>query len=273
MKKNGKYPSVILSNILGMFIITIVCAVSYRLMVVNNTVYETEAIAILLEDDKSVTKEDIVEKFIEDNNNLIEFYADTFQIKKDIIIEKIIELNDNEAEFNELDIFNKGKTFNSKDESILDYLFSLEMTNKKLFSNKRIPCNKSTNYILGLIDYYTTIYTDVDPVIAKAIGLVESGYTSKYMLSRNNIFGGMSGKGLIAYKNINYGVLMYIKMLHDGYFSKGLTTVSKIGYIYNPIVKNGKKQANPKWVSNVTRYMSRYSKKTDYSLEDLLSIK
>ena len=51
----------------------------------------------------------------------------------------------------------------------------------------------------------------------------------------------------------------YIKMLNDGYFSKGLNTTEKIGYIYNPITnENGQKVANPNWVANVNNAKSHY---------------
>ena len=82
------------------------------------------------------------------------------------------------------------------------------------------------------------------------------------MLNNNNIFGGMANGRLISYKSIEYGTLMYIKLLSEGYFGKGLNTVELIGIIYNPMFnENGVKVAKPTWVNNVKRAMEKYSVK------------
>ena len=55
---------------------------------------------------------------------------------------------------------------------------------------------------------------------------------------------------------------MYIKLLSEGYFGKGLNTVELIGIIYNPMFnENGVKVAKPTWVNNVKRAMEKYSVK------------
>ena len=70
----------------------------------------------------------------------------------------------------------------------------------------------------------------------------------------------MSGGGLIKYKNIEYGILSYIKLLSDGYFGKGLTTVEDIGRVYNPTInENGVKIAKPSWVSKVNNALSEFT--------------
>jgi hypothetical protein len=255
MKNNDAYPSLMAMNIAG-WILVVLMVVSSNIETKQNIIKSKEEIAYVPV--QEVVTVDKVSDFIDSHDSLFTFYADTFQIDKEYLINKVKENNDS-ATFNELDLFKTGNIFSSADESILNYLYNLSLTNKNLFSNRRVPCNKNKEYILNLIDYYCSIYQNVDSRIAKSIAEIESGYSSKYMLNANNIFGGMSSSGLITYKNISYGVLSYIKLLNDSYFSVGLNTVSKIGYKYNPTVnENGVKVANPTWVSNVTRAGSKY---------------
>lgn len=272
MKTKDTYPSYLKEKGIGMILIVVLCAVSYKTLIIDS--YQVNQTSLQIKSSyNELTKEQIINNFISENENLISFYADTFQIDENILKEHIVNSNLINDEFLELDIFNVGTTFNSKDESMLNYLLNLEIENPKLFSKKKVPCNKDKEYILGLIDYFTTIYKEVDPSLAKAIGLVESGYTSKTMLNKNNIFGGMSSKGLITYKNINYGVLKYIKLLNDSYYQKGLDTVEKIGRKYNPVIdKNSKKVASPTWVSNVKKYQNKYQSRIVNNLDDLLAI-
>ena len=82
-----------------------------------------------------------------------------------------------------------------------------------------------------------------------------------------------TANGLLKYKNIEYGVLSYMKYLNDNYYLKGLTTVSQIGYIYNPIInESGVKMASPSWVTNVTSARSSFTNKNITSLDELLTI-
>ena len=114
--------------------------------------------------------------------------------------------------------------------------------------------------MLALLMYFSNIYDNVDFSIAAAIAEIESGYRSSSMLKKNNIFGGMSKGSLIRYKNIEYGILRYVKLLSSGYFGKGLTTVEAIGRVYNPTFnENGEKIAKPSWVANVTKAINNYS--------------
>ena len=102
--------------------------------------------------------------------------------------------------------------------------------------------------------------SNVDFFIACAIAQIESNYSASSMLNKNNIFGGMSNGSLIKYKNIEYGILRYIKLLNDGYFNKGLTTIETIGKVYNPTYnENGIKVAKPSWVKNVTKALDEYT--------------
>ena len=144
--------------------------------------------------------------------------------------------------------------------TLIEYLLALEDSNKELFDNSIDPCDDSKEYMLALIKYFSNIYTNVDFSIAAAIAQIESGYTAQSMLNKNNIFGGMSGGSLIRYKNIEYGILRYIKLLSEGYFGKGLTTVESIGRVYNPTFnEQGVKIAKPSWVSKVNNALDEFS--------------
>ena len=159
--------------------------------------------------------------------------------------------------------------------TLSEYLLSLEDNNKELFDNSIDPCDDSKEYMIALLKYFSNIYTNVDFSIAVAIAQIESGFTAQSMLNKNNIFGGMSGGSLIRYKNIEYGILSYIKLLSDGYFGKGLTTVESIGRVYNPTYnEQGVKIAKPSWVSKVNNAMTEFvNVNTEISIEEVLAFK
>lgn len=205
------------------------------------------------------TKEATIKKFIENNDKDLEYIANTFQIDKQLLINEIYIKNDKDISFNELDIFQTNNEYKNSLQSIIEYLLILERTNSELFNNEYKYTISNEEYILSVIDYYTAIYDNVDPVIAKAIGLVESGYSSQIMLSKNNIYGGMGYNGLIHYKNIDYGVMRYIELLSTNYFGQGLTSVEDICFKYNPVNINGVKSVNYTWVNNVYKAMKKYT--------------
>lgn len=211
---------------------------------------------------KEINEEEKIELILNEYTDEINFFADTFQIKRADLLDllrkdiSIIENSDN------------------IDKTLIEYLFSLEKTNKSLFSNKLTSCTDSKEYLLALINYFTTIYDNVDFKTAAAIAEIESGYKAPSMLKKNNIFGGMSGGTLIQYHNIEYGVLNFIKLLSEGYYNKGLTTIEAIGIVYNPIInENGKKIANPSWVKNVKSVLKKYEDfDTIKSVSDIISL-
>ena len=197
-----------------------------------------------------------INDLIDNHQNEINFYSLTFGINKDILIDKIkIEQN----------LFKD----NNFDRTLLNYLENLEKTESDLFNNELISCNKDKEYIISLISYFSNLYENVDFKIAASIAMVESGFQSKNMLNKNNIFGGMYQGKVIQYKNIEYGVYKYIKMLSEGYFDKGLNTIEKIGIHYNPTYnENGQKIAKPSWVYNVNNQMDKFN---DYEGIDSIS--
>ncbi len=213
---------------------------------------------------RNLSEEQIFNIFISNHQDSISFYSKTFQIEEDVLINKL------RNEYIELDLYNQDNF----DAFIIEYLFNLEDVDKTLFNNKINPCQDSKEYIVALINYFTKIYPDVAFDIAAGIAQIESNYSSSMMLNKNNVFGGMSNGGLIKYKNIEYGVLKYIKLLNDGYFSKGLVTVEDIGKVFNPMInENGIKVAKPVWVANVTKAMEEFSDRTDMDITTLNTLK
>ncbi len=204
---------------------------------------------------EELSMEEIKDITLDSYKDEIKFYAKTFKIEENILYQELK---------NNYDTLNINKNMDI-DKVLIDFLFNLESTNKKLFNNK-ITSGLGTDkeYILSLIDYFCSIYPNVDFTIASSIAHIESGFRAKTMLKNNNIFGGMARGKLISYKTIEYGVLKYIKLLSESYFGLGLNTVETIGKKYNPVYENGVKKANPTWVKNVNAVMDKYQNYTDF---------
>lgn len=234
--------------ILGVIIIT------FAFIMTNKKVNNKEIITINyepsnLESFNVITDEEKQDLYLNEYNEEIEFFARTFGIDKYILIEKL--KTDNNFSILTEENFTK---------KLIEYLFYLEELDKTLFTNNLVSCSESKEYIIALINYFSNLYGNVDFSIAAGIAQVESSFTSQYMLNKNNVFGGMSGGRLIGYKNIEYGILKYIKLLSEGYFEKGLTTVESIGVIYNPTYNEaGVKIAKPTWVYNVNNAKENYN--------------
>ncbi len=220
-----------------------------------------------------VLTSDLVDQFIESNSATIDFYSESFQIDSNYIKDQIKLLNYNKEEFDENDIFNHETDYLSFDEELFHYIIDLTYTSSEIFSNNLISTYASKEYMLGLIDYFGKFFPQVDTTIAKSIANIESGYTARSMLDKNNIFGGLSSGILIPYKTIEYGVYSYLKLLNDGYFSLGLTTVESIGYKYNPVIENGIKMASPSWVEKVNNNLHLFTSSDALNIEELLTLK
>ena len=197
-----------------------------------------------------------LDTFIEENKTTFEFYSNTFSITIDNLKAAIIKANDGKT-LNKQDIGNTNTIYDSLDKNLIDYLFKLKKENSKLFKQKYSNGNNySKQYVYGLLNYYSNIYTNVDYTTLASIAYIESGnLNSNYMMSCNNIFGGMSSSGLIKYQNIEYGVLAYVKLMSENYYKKGLNTIDKIARVYNPNSET--------WVTNVkntTKKFNNYEK-------------
>ena len=207
---------------------------------------------------------DDINSFINNNITTFQFYADTFEISLDDLKAQIV-LNNNNV-FNQYDIANTGIIYNSLDKNLIDYLFQLEKTSPKLFNNKHINGNNnSKDYIYGLLEYYCNIYKDVDYKTLASITYIETGnLNSSYMLSKNNIYGGMNNSKLLSYKNLSYGILTYVKLMNDKYYNIGLTNLGSIAKKFNP--------GHPEWITNVKSVMSKFDNSTDVKSLDELNV-
>ena len=228
---------------------------------------------------EEVTVEDSLdnklESYITTYADKFEFYSQVFGVSIEDIYTDLRERHENsDQEFENTNIgllLKKDghvKTFNSEEYGIVEYFYDFVKKNPKKVNNKRKPYTGNAEYVENLIIYYTTnVYTNVDTKLALSIGAAESGYYKvKYMLKCNNIYGGMSAKGLIKYKNIEYGVLSYIRLLNR-YANNGLTTINSIGRIYCPVIdSNGNRVASPHWINLVSTAMKKY-KKYDKQIE------
>ena len=212
-----------------------------------------------------LSEEELASIYINDNIELVSFLAAVFNIDEDTLVEKL------KSDYQEIDLFS-GEDL---EYNLIEYLLDLEDTQEELFDSRIEPCDDSKEYIIALLIYFSNIYDNVDFSIAAAIAQIESGYTSRSMLNKNNVFGGMSGGSLIRYKNIEYGILRYVKLLSDGYFGKGLTTVEDIGRVYNPTYnENGVKIAKPSWVNKVNNAIDEFIDMDKHiTLEEVISLK
>ena len=206
--------------------------------------------------------------FLNDYSSDISLLSKTFGLdEKEVIasLEKLYDENPDEFEITNVgylkDAKGKIKVYRSAQYGIYMYLQNYADEHPESVSNKHVGYSGNAEYVEKLIMYYTkNIFTNVDTNMALSIGAAESGYyTAKYMLSCNNIYGGMGSHGLIKYRTIENGTYRYIKYLSENYISKVLTTLPSIGRIYCPTVDaNGNRVASPHWISLVTRAMNHY---------------
>lgn len=224
-----------------------------------------------------------VDRYITTYADELEFFADTFGVDYEEIILDLRKRYDNsEQEFEPTNIgflLNKKgtvKTYSSTERGIVEYFYDYVEKHPKSINKKREPYSGSAEYIENLIIYYTThIYPNVDTATALSIGAAESGYYKvKFMKRANNVHGGMSSGKLIKYRNIEYGVLSYIRLLSKSYYGKGLNTIERIGRKYCPKYDDyGNKIASPHWIKLVSAAMKKY-RKYDFDIEttDLLNL-
>lgn len=228
----------------------------------------------------------IIEKnihyYIEENENTLLFFANTFGFDIEFVKEDLIKRAETIGEL-ELEPTNIGslknknnelKTYKNIEYGIVEYFYDLSKSYPEKRNKLVVPYTGDSDYIEKLIMYYTQIYSNVDTSIALSIGAAESGYYKvKYMLKQNNIYGGMSNKGLIRYENIEIGVLKYVRLLSKNYFNKGLTTVNSIGRIYCPTTNEyGQTVASPHWINLVNTARNKYNSYTqNITIEDIIN--
>lgn len=223
-----------------------------------------------------------IEYYIEENENTLLFFANTFGFDIEFVKEDLIKRAETIGEL-ELEPTNIGslknknnelKTYKNIEYGIVEYFYELSKSYPEKRNKFVVPYTGDSDYIEKLIMYYTQIYSNVDTSIALSIGAAESGYYKvKYMLKQNNIYGGMSNKGLIRYENIEIGVLKYVRLLSKNYFNRGLTTVNSIGRIYCPTTNEyGQTVASPHWINLVNTARNKYNNYTqNITIEDIIN--
>lgn len=221
--------------------------------------------------------------YINTYNFELNFLSNTFGVNYQDIID---DLNSRHQGVEDFDFSNIGlllneegnvKKYNNNLYGLVEYFYDYVERNPKKVNKKWVPYTGNADYVEKLIMYFTTnIYDNVDVTTALSIGAAESGYyTVDYMLRCNNVFGGMSSNGLTKFKNIEFGVLSYIRMLSRNYYGSGLTTVSAIGKRYCPTYDSfGNKIASPHWINLVNKASNKYKDyETNVNLQDLLNLK
>lgn len=198
------------------------------------------------------------------NKDTVDFFTKAFGVDVNLIKDDLKARNtDGKFEINNIGALknSKGelKEYDSFEKGFIEYMYDYVNKNPKNVKNKYTPYNGSAKYVENLIKYYTSIYNNVDYLTAISIGAAESDYYKvKYMLNYNNVYGGMSSKGLIKHKNIELGVLSFIRLLSYNYYGKGLNTKEAIGKVYCPRYENGVKVASSHWLSLVSTAMKHY---------------
>ena len=238
----------------------------------NESLLELKRITIDETNLKTYDKPRIIEKnidyYIKENEETLIFFSEMFGYDINLVKQDIINRNNEKIEITNIgnlkDEYDNQIVYSNPEYGIVEYFYYIN-NNNLLERNRKIESyTGDSEYIEKLIMYYTKIYENVDTSIALSIGAAESGYYQvKYMLSLNNVYGGMSNSGLIRNDNIELGVLTYIRMLSFNYFGKGLDTVSEIGYVYCPTINDsGIKVASPHWINLVNTAKQKYDNYT-----------
>ena len=217
--------------------------------------------------------------YINENLDTIKFFAKAFDYQLEDVIYLLKVREKENTEFNETNIGylkdSEGnlKTFDSFEYGLIEFFYDLNENYKEYRHVNYEPYYGNSDYVERLIMYYTQIYTNVDRTTLLSIGAAESGYYKvRFMLKYNNVYGGMSSKGLIKHNNIELGVLSFVRMMSKNYYGKGLNTVPSIGRIYCPVFEDGVKKASSHWIGLVNTAKRKYSSYTDIiTIEELIN--
>ena len=208
-----------------------------------------------------------LEYYIENNLDIIKFYSKVFDYNLDDVLNDLKEREKNNSTFISTNIGylknEKGelRIYDSFEYGLIEYFYNLTETKTIKRNIKYKPYEGNSSYIEKLIMHYSSIYSNVDQTTLLSIGAAESGYYKvNYMLRANNIYGGMSSKGLIRHNNIELGVLSYVRMMSKYYYGKGLNTPELIGRVYCPVFENGTKVASSHWLNLVSTAKNKYNK-------------
>ena len=166
------------------------------------------------------------------------------------------------------------KTYPNFEYGLIEYFYTLNKKSNGMRNTKYQPYSGSASYVENLVRYFGSIYQNVNTTDLLSIGAAESGYYKvKFMLKYNNIYGGMSSKGLIKHNNIEQGVLSFVRLMSRNYYGKGLTSIEAIGTKYCPVYENGVKRASSHWINLVSTARNKYSKHVNtITIYDLINV-
>lgn len=220
-----------------------------------------------------------IDYYLEEKKDTIAFFTKAFGYNYNDVINDLHSKNEKEEIFLMTNIgFLKNENnellnFENFEYGLIEYFYNLNKTKRLKRDSKYVPYEGNSSYVENLIIYYSGIYTNVDQTLMLSIGAAESGYYKvKYMLKKNNVYGGMSNSGLIRHDNIELGVLSYIRMMSKNYYAKGLTNKYAIGRVYCPVFENGIKKASSHWINLVTTAENKYQTyKTEININDIIN--
>ncbi len=211
--------------------------------------------------------------YINHYSSTIKFFSRLFDYKYEEVIDHLKEINDNEN-FNLNNIGNLEEEYPNFEYGLIEYFYNLNETKTLKRKVEYRPYYGEAEYVETLIQYYSSIYENVDKVTLLSIGAAESGYYKvDYMLKRNNVYGGMSQGRLITHNNIEQGVLSYVRLMSRNYYGRGLNTLSSIGRVYCPVFNDDIKIASPHWINLVTKAKNKYNSYTDVvTIENIMNL-
>ena len=246
-------------------IIVIFAIIKNNINTTTLEIVETNNTTLALESKLEYNLDEEIDNFIKENETTINFFSKTFGISVDNLKQEMINNNKGKI-FNSKDSLNLGVEV-SLDKQLTIYLSYLEKEKPELFKRDNNNGNDYTKeYVYALISYFANIY-DVDFSTLAGIAYIESGnLNAKYMMSCNNVYGGMSSSGLIKHENIEYGIFRFVSLVANRYVAKGLTTPELIGSKYAP--------GNDTWAAKVNVAKKKfidYEQKTN--LEDILNLR
>lgn len=146
---------------------------------------------------------------------------------------------------------------------------SSSSTSVKVGGGKNVTASQLDSMLGGVLkghgaDYlkYSQQY-NVDPALAAAISISETGHGTSYAARVQNNPGGImdwnnNWKTVKQFSSLEEGIKYQIKNLKDTYISQGLTSIEAIGSKYAPIgASNDPNNLNKNWIPTVTEYYNK----------------
>lgn len=104
--------------------------------------------------------------------------------------------------------------------------------------------------------------THEQAILVVAISKHETGNWTSNLYKNNNNFGGIYNskeQKFYSYESNDKGLQVFVNLLKNNYFGKGLDTIEEIGAKYCPIgASNDPTGVNQHWVPKVTQYYNNY---------------